>query len=220
MPPFIYLNNGGWDVCSSSSLPALKIWKKALKTSIFLLCLLLSFSPQATVCCGRADNILQRACVLHRHQELLSGSLSLKGTSGPCFGDRREKAEAQKQNEVQRREVAHGKPGAAPEPQHWRLLHTRCREAIVNAKWLSSLLLQSPPCLPGVSHSPCRLPPQLPGPFLSFRTISRSPVFSVSLPHSTSKKTHISHWSGVSVGWSIVPCAKRLWVRFLVRAHT
>lgn len=47
MPWFIHLNNESWNCCCSHSLPASETWKNTKKTSISLLCLLLSFSARS-----------------------------------------------------------------------------------------------------------------------------------------------------------------------------
>ena len=36
----------------------------------------------------------------------------------------------------------------------------------------------------------------------------------------TSKSSGNEPWLGGSVSWSVILCTKRLWVQFLVRAHT
>lgn len=147
---------------------------------------------QVTICCGPADNILQGACVSHRHKELLYGSLSLQGTTGLCFGGRREKTEAQKQREVQWWEVAHGKSWGCFRSSALGAATGPCLGVILTAKMgfahCFSPLHASLRCLTPLAHShpsfPDHVPPSGPGSSLSLlhRTRIRTRISSILAP--------------------------------------
>lgn len=91
------------------TLPAVRVGNPCRRTITTSLSFLAFFSPQVRVCRGHKNNLLWGAGVLCRDQEILYGSLPVERTLGVCSGGRREKTEAQKQGDIQWREVAHGK---------------------------------------------------------------------------------------------------------------